>query len=188
MTQPSVRSALDKLNFCWLLWFEPHRLCHDFFCYRVLMLALFLRQVHKGNGSGFQVLHGFEYFRPIELVETRNQAFDVIQLSVLAIFSNQEFANSLTPGNVPAYKKFVLLIEPLFQPQVRFVPWVIVTPNRFATSPSIFVCLTTVVAVARSTSGQRTQRSAGSARRIQCRSPPNIFCVPRSACRAGPDL
>jgi hypothetical protein len=118
MTQPSVRSALDKLNFCWLLWFEPHRLCHDFFGYGMLVLALFLRQVRKGDAFGFQVLHGSEYFHAVELIETRNQAFDVVQLSVLAVFSNQEFANSLTAGDVPAYEEFVLLIESLFQPQI----------------------------------------------------------------------
>jgi hypothetical protein len=40
----------------------------------------FLRQVYKGNAFGFQVLHGSEYFRAVELIETRNQAFDVVQL------------------------------------------------------------------------------------------------------------
>ena len=77
------------------------------------MLALFLRQVYKRNPFGFQVLHGPEYLQAIELIETRNQAFDVIQLSVLAVFANQEFANSLTPGDVPAYEEFVFLIESL---------------------------------------------------------------------------
>jgi hypothetical protein len=33
-------------------------------------LALFLRQVHEGHAFGFQVLYGFEYLRPVELIET----------------------------------------------------------------------------------------------------------------------
>jgi hypothetical protein len=64
----------------------------------VLMLAFFLRQVYKGNAFGFQVLHGSEYFQAVELIEARDQAFDVIQLSVLAVLANQQFANPFSPG------------------------------------------------------------------------------------------
>src|SRR5882724_2566544 len=129
---------LHKFNFCRLFGFEPHRLCHDFFCYRMLMLALFLWQVYKGDAFGFQVLHGSEYFHAVELIETRNQAFDVIQLSVTAVFANEQFANPVITGKITAYEEFVLLIESLFQPQIRFIPWVIVTSQSLCHKPFNF--------------------------------------------------
>ncbi len=68
---------------------------------------IFFRAGHKRHPLGFQILHGFEDFGTVELVEPRNKALHVVQLAVLVVFPNQEFANAFCAWDITADEEFV---------------------------------------------------------------------------------
>jgi hypothetical protein len=100
MTQPPVRSALNKFHFHGLLRLEPLHLSHNVVSDRMLMLAFLLRQIHERHGLRLEVLHSFQDFSAIERIKAGNEPFDVIQLAVFSRVPNPNRLSAFKTGLV----------------------------------------------------------------------------------------
>jgi hypothetical protein len=77
----------------------------------MLMFTRFLGKVDEWTLRYLEVLNGVVDLFSIKRIQTRNQSFDEIQLSVDPKFTDQEFTNSAGTRDVATQKEFVLLVR-----------------------------------------------------------------------------
>jgi len=68
MALTTLWGPFHELDLRGLKRFEPYAFLHHLLCYCVLVSALAFRKVCEWHLGGFQILHHFEDFWPVELV------------------------------------------------------------------------------------------------------------------------
>src|SRR6185369_12548779 len=91
----------------------------------MLMFTRFLGKIDEWTLCSLEVLNGIVDLFSIKRIQTRNQSFDEIQLSIVPKFTDEEFTHSAGTRDVTTQKEFVLLVEALFLPEIDFPAWFI---------------------------------------------------------------
>jgi hypothetical protein len=126
----------------------------------MLMFTRFLGKVDEWTLCSLEVLNGIVDLFSIKRIQTRNQSFDEIQLSIVPKFTNEEFTNSPRDRNVTTEEEFVLLVTTLLLPEIDLPPGSYVDPFRFATRPWIFTCFTAAMTVSKKRWAERKRKEA----------------------------